>query len=161
MQRFCSNCGQELKENVNFCPNCGNSLKKEDNVDNNSEIKFFSKNDETNNNLNDDNYKTNCNLNSNSSDVNAKSNMFAIIGFTLSLCSFITVGLTSFWGLIFSIIGLVNSKKYEKSGKGFAIAGIIISLLFLIMLIAFYSLFIFGTSSGQVTNPNIYNGPMY
>lgn len=31
--KFCSNCGEEVKEGAEFCPNCGKSLKKKNTVD--------------------------------------------------------------------------------------------------------------------------------
>ena len=39
------------------------------------------------------------------------------------------MGLTSLFGLIFSIVGLFSSKKKQEKGKGMAIAGIILSVL--------------------------------
>lgn len=63
-------------------------------------------------------------------------NGFAIAGL---LCSII-VG--SILGLIFSIIGLNKSKQMGGSGKGLAIAGIIISALrFVLLIIIFISAF--------------------
>ena len=43
-------------------------------------------------------------------------------------------------GLILSIIGLVNSKKCDGEGKGLAIAGIIISCIFVILFIILMAL---------------------
>lgn len=54
-----------------------------------------------------------------------KKNVLAIVGFVLSLFS----AYVMFVGLIISIIGLVKSRSLGGKGKGFAIAGIIISLL--------------------------------
>lgn len=52
---------------------------------------------------------------------NKKENIYAILGFTLSFVNNIA-------GLILSIIGLSKAKEYE-SGKGLSIAGIIISIV--------------------------------
>lgn len=62
-------------------------------------------------------------------NIQKKTNGFAIAGF---ICSLVVGTIT---GLIFSIIGLVKAKKCN-SGKGFGIAGIIISILRLLLLVA-------------------------
>lgn len=43
MSKFCTNCGQEIDENVNFCMNCGKNLKNKTNEkkDNNTPAKSF------------------------------------------------------------------------------------------------------------------------
>lgn len=64
-----------------------------------------------------------------------KSKKYSIAGFICSLCGIFTCGISSIIGLIFSIIGLSESKK-EKRKDGFAIAGIILSSLFIIGVIA-------------------------
>jgi len=58
-----------------------------------------------------------------------KTNGMCKLGFILSLVGFATMGLTSLFGLIFSIVGLFSSKKKQEKGKGIAIAGIILSVL--------------------------------
>lgn len=62
-----------------------------------------------------------------------QSNGFAIAGFILSLFGEIFFII----GLIFSIIGLVKSRQMNDSGKGLAIAGIVISSLY----VAFYVIY--------------------
>ena len=62
---------------------------------------------------------------------NNKTNGYAIAGFVLA---FLQLGIL---GLIFSIIGLVTSKEYGN-GKGFAIAGIVLSILHFILIIAIF-----------------------
>ena len=65
----------------------------------------------------------------------------AIAGFVLALLGFNLIA------LIISIVGLNNSKKpeYAGDGKGFAIAGIIISCIYLVVYI------IIGVSCGAAT----------
>lgn len=64
-----------------------------------------------------------------------KSNGMAIAGFVLSLCTIVfswAPGVNFIiWilGLIFSIVGLSKSKQLGGSGRGLAIAGIVISLI--------------------------------
>ncbi len=60
-----------------------------------------------------------------SAPVPAQKNTIALVGFILSILEFNVIA------LILSIIGLTNSRKpeYNGDGKGFAIAGIIISCI--------------------------------
>lgn len=63
---------------------------------------------------------------------NNHSNTIALVGFVLSF--FITIA-----GLICSIIGLVKSKECGGKGRGFAIAGIIISVATMVISIMLYA----------------------
>lgn len=74
------------------------------------------------------------------STVKNQTNGFAIAGFVLSLVSLVCCGITSTLGLIFSIIGLVQSKKMDGKGKGLAIAGIVICCVFVVLVILLYAL---------------------
>ncbi|MCI8421713.1 MAG: DUF4190 domain-containing protein [Clostridia bacterium] len=60
-----------------------------------------------------------------------KSNALAIIGFVFSF-----FGAYSIFGLILSIVGLIKSKNLDGKGKGFSIAGIVISLLMIVTCLA-------------------------
>ena len=75
-----------------------------------------------------------------------KKNGFCIAGFVLALLSFITAGITSLFGLILSIVGLISASKKNQKGKGMAIAGIIISALFIIVACIFFICFAAGLS---------------
>ncbi len=113
MVKFCSECGKELKENSYVCENCGKKVEE----------------------------KSNSNVSSNNIVyVQKKTNGFAIAGFVISLVSIFCCGGTSWLGLIFSIIGLINAKKSEGEGKGLAIAGIVVSAILLLLLISLYAL---------------------
>lgn len=68
------------------------------------------------------------------------SNVFAIVGFVLAIISLLCCGATGAFGLIFSIIGLVESKKKNGAGKGLSIAGIVISSIMVVLLIIFSTL---------------------
>lgn len=120
MAKFCSSCGKELEENASTCNNCGNPVPKEE--------------------------ATNTSTNPSTVQVTQtvvtqrKSNGMATAGFVISLVSLICCGGSSFLGLIFSIVGLVNAKNCDGEGKGLAIAGIIISSLFIIIFIIFMAL---------------------
>ena len=60
----------------------------------------------------------------------AQKNTMALVGFILALLGFNLIA------LILSIVGLTNSKKPEFAGdgKGFAIAGIILSTLYIVVI---------------------------
>ena len=58
-----------------------------------------------------------------------RKNGFCTAGFVLSLLGFVTAGVTGLFGLIFSIAGIISAKKKQQSGKGKAIAGIIMALV--------------------------------
>jgi len=64
-----------------------------------------------------------------------KTNGMCKLGFILSMVGIATLGLTSLFGLIFSIVGLISSKKKQEKGRGMAIAGIIVSAIILFVVI--------------------------
>ena len=61
-----------------------------------------------------------------------KTNGFCQAGFVLSLIGLFVCGITSLFGLIFSIVGLITAGKKKQDGKGKAIAGIVMSVIMLI-----------------------------
>ena len=71
----------------------------------------------------------------NSAPVPAQKNTMALVGFILALLGFNLIA------LILSIVGLVNAKKpeFNGDGKGFAIAGIIISCLYIGLFIILFA----------------------
>lgn len=109
MAKFCSNCGNEIKGKEKTCSNCGSK------VDTPSSVTITN------------NITTPTNT----------SNGLAIAGFVVSLVSsLLCCGSFNMVGLILSIVGLVKSKELNGSGKGLAIAGIVIcSLVFVISII--------------------------
>ena len=111
MGKFCSNCGQKLLKKDNACSNCGmlvNGEKKKENQPNTVVV--------------------------NSTVINKKTNGLAISGFIVSLISSILCcGAFSIISLILSIIGVAKSDDYDDTGKGLGIAGIIISVIGIII----------------------------
>ena len=71
------------------------------------------------------------------------SNTMALVGFVMSFFNCIV-------GLIFSIIGMSQIKKTGEPGKGFALAGIIISAvtLALVLLLVLLYIFVFAAAVG-------------
>ena len=61
-----------------------------------------------------------------------KNNVLCSIGFLGSLISISLLGTTSIVFLIISVIGLFSAKKKDEKGRGYAIAGIIISSVFVL-----------------------------
>ncbi len=120
MAKFCTNCGKELKDTDKACASCGTPVDGVAPVANQTVV------------------------------VNApkKSNGLAIAGFIVSLVStLLCCGSFNVISLILSIVGAIKAKDYGGSGKGLAIAGIIISALGLILLIL---LTIFGYAAAII-----------
>ena len=61
-----------------------------------------------------------------------KRNILCNVGFFCALLSWPLMGIPAIPALIISIMGLISSQKNNERGRGFAIAGIIISLVFII-----------------------------
>ena len=103
--KYCERCGNELHDEAVFCPKCGCAVRYEK-----------------------PQWKD---------DPSARVNVCALVGFILSLTSVIFIvnifGILSVAGLVNSIIGLVNCEKKKQRGKGFAIAGVAVGAIFLII----------------------------
>lgn len=111
MAKFCTNCGNELTEGMNMCPNCGIAVN-------------------TNQPVNTATPTTNNTTPSN------QSNGLATAGFVTSLISsLLCCGSFNLISLILSIVGLTNAKNCGGKGKGMAIAGIIISAVWMVIFI--------------------------
>ena len=112
---FCTNCGAKLDSKQKFCPSCGKGV-------NGEEPKSAEKAAVINN-----------------VPEQKQTNGLAVAGFIVSLVSsLICCGAFNIVGLVLSIVGLVKAKDYGGSGKGMAIAGIIISVLFTIIVTIIY-----------------------
>lgn len=116
--KYCTHCGAELLDEAVLCPKCGcwvNSVATSPTTEIKEEL---------------------------------KTNVCALIGFILSLVSICMIvnlfGLLSVAGLVLSIVGLVQiCKRGNQKGKRRAIAGIVVSAIFLIDGALFWS-FIFA-----------------
>ena len=150
MAKFCRECGKELEENSKFCNNCGTKIEEEKTEETNTS------NENTNESAASN---AGTNVTYNQTYVTKKSNGMAIAGFVISLVSLLCCGYSSWLGLIFSIIGLVNANKNEGEGKGLAIAGIVISSI-LIIIIVLLTIFGFMSSVTDDVSSNL-NLPTY
>ena len=120
--KYCTNCGRELEEGAKTCGYCGVAIQGV------SEIA-------SNTNQSIDNSSTTVNKQNVSTQ---QTNGLAVAGFVVSLVSFLCCcGGISIVSLILSIVGLTQSKKINDSGKGLAIAGIIISAIGIIISVVF------------------------
>lgn len=101
---YCKHCGKDIG-NAAWCPYCG------------------AKQQQTENNGYNTNYESQNAWGEqiNMSTPTPRTNVFAIVGLILAFFS-------TLLGLIFSCIGLAKSREYG-SGRGIAIAGIIISII--------------------------------
>ena len=79
-----------------------------------------------------------------------KTNGLAIAGFVVSLVSLLCCGACSVVGLVLSIVGLVQAKKYDGNGKGMAIAGIIIGAIAIVLWIVFFALGMVGSIAEEM-----------
>ena len=133
MAKFCSNCGNEILENDRFCTNCGTTINSE--ITNNNDNNQIQDNGVAVVNNNPNNFN-------NTNNVVKYTNSLGIAGFVISLVSMVCCcGGLSWLSLIFSIIGLVNSKKNNGEGKGLSIAGIILSIIMLVVLVCYVIIF--------------------
>ena len=128
---FCRNCGKEQEEGSVYCYSCGSKLK-----ENNEQTVETS---------------TPVNQSNPISTPNVRRSKFALLGFIFSLIPvaifmFIGEHLTldayvilysiivlpcSILGIVFSSIGLKHTSAKKQEGKGFAIAGLIVSIVIL------------------------------
>ncbi len=99
--KYCPKCGKENQEDSTFCLSCGNQLT------------------QNNNNV----------VNTNNNQVAKQSNVLAIIGFISALVGlFVAAVFFGTAGIVCSSIGLSKVKE-TNSGKGLAIAGLVIGII--------------------------------
>ncbi len=98
---FCKVCGCEMPDDANVCPRCGSAVE-------NSEFVATEQ----------------------PAAPAAKFSVKAIVGFAVSLVGIIISAIPcGIVGIIFSILGMKEINTGEKRGKGFAIAGLVVSIL--------------------------------
>lgn len=107
---FCPNCGKQVNDNDNVCSYCGAAL--------NDKPGYQQPGPMNNGGYNQYNQQ----YQYNNQPYVKPTNGFAIAGLVLSFFIWLL-------GLIFSVIGLNKSKTMNGSGRGIAIAGIVISII--------------------------------
>ena len=110
---YCKHCGFELQEEVNYCPACGKS-----------QLEPVQREP----------------VNTPPEPVSAAPpqkpvNLSCVVGFSLSCVSFLLnfFGLTALAGLILSVTGLRQLPVRNERGKGFAVAGIALAVVSLLV----------------------------
>lgn len=78
---------------------------------------------------------------------NLKTNIYGIIGFVVSIMALLTSfvfigGLFGIVSLVLSILGLNYAKKL-KEGKGLSIAGLIISIISIVIVVVYFGIIVF------------------
>ena len=117
---YCPNCGTKNEEGSVYCGNCGTSL----------------------------DGKTTIVYQNESVNADEKYNPWAIAGFVLSLVNvlFGVVIIPGVLGLIFSSMGNSQIKREGGKGKGLAIAGLIVSIVTLVLYVGI-PLLVFGAAA--------------
>lgn len=125
MEKFCTNCGTKMNETDRFCPNCG--------TDSNTGATPVQ-----NNNVVQQNY-SNAQANNNNvvSGGTKKTNGLAVTSFVCSMVGIVVFGLImGILAICFGAVGLSRSKYFpEESGKGFAVTGIVVGIIEVIIMI--------------------------
>jgi hypothetical protein len=129
MSKFCANCGAEVSDGFAFCEKCGTPVQAPENQ------------------------APSYNAPQYGPAAKQESNGMAIGGFVCSLVGFLCCQLVTPVGLILSIIGLSKSKQMNGSGKGLAIAGIIIGAIGVAIFILTIILYAIG-AIGSVVESN-------
>ena len=151
--RFCENCGTQLEDGVRFCPNCGAQV-----VQQAAQAQL-----DTQTTAQTAQPETAAqaavapvsNMTENTAGAQEplhatvvtqapapKTNGFAVAGFVLGICSILfgwlcCFNITSVLGIVFSIIGLCQIGGKKGSGKGLAVAGLVLSVLSILLLVGF------------------------
>lgn len=133
--KFCPNCGAEVDEHSSFCTSCGSKLvNTESETTNSADDSVFGFDQEpiTNQNTYYNNQTSNVPPQNENTYQPKKTNSMCLVGFILSF-------FFSFIGFVVSCIGLSQVKKNpNETGKGFAVAGIVLGLLGTIIYIVIF-----------------------
>ena len=126
MAKFCISCGSELPEGAVACPNCGATQNVTPQVQPQVVV--------------------------NNVQPQVKTNGIGLAGFIVSLVSLLMCcGGLSVVSLVLSIVGLIKSKDYNGNGKGFSIAGIIISVVGIITFITLFFIYVLAYIDGSTS----------
>lgn len=115
---YCSKCGVQIIEGSSFCPNCGQAIENQTTGMRGQ----YSQPDQYFNYRQDNHYQY---------EQDSKMNPLALAGFIVGCVSL----LINFWGIVggtalgLSIAGLFQINGGKGTGKGFAIAGIILGAI--------------------------------
>jgi len=136
---YCSQCGKQIADDAAFCAHCGKDLKAEAQQEVAEEaVQQEGLQEEAQPEVIQEAPQTQAKFAQPQQPEQKKSNPMAITAFVTTLVSlFCCGGILNPLALIFSIIGLVKSKKSGK-GKGFSIASLIINIIVVVLLLAVF-----------------------
>lgn len=135
---YCPSCGKEVNEEHNFCKYCGSNLKEKEQ----EEVETIIVEDPKIIDMKE----TKTEVKNEEKDYN----ICAILGFIAGIISifFSFYGLINTAAIVLSAVALNQIKKTGEQGKGLAIAGLITSIvsivLFILAVIIIFSLVLFG-----------------
>lgn len=115
----CTKCGETISNDSKFCKNCGEKIEERK----------------------DKEEETVQTIEPTSTKQTVPVNGLSITGFVFAMVSLLCCGLVSPLGLVFSIIGLIKGDEEDRTGKGLAIAGIIVSAIMLVLFILMIIIF--------------------
>lgn len=145
---YCTKCGNKNDDNSSFCGVCGAPLAK--NNQNNLSYVNTNTNNQYNQNINPYyNQSQNSYYNKTPNNSGSKMNAMALAGFITSCGCIFFWGFAGLVGLILSLIGFNQTRERGERGKGFAIAGIIIGCMSIIVTILAV-IYIANTSSYEL-----------
>lgn len=124
MEKYCTNCGTKMNETDRFCSNCGaDSNSGNSSVQNNNVVQPNVNNTQANNNVVQGGTK--------------KTNGLAVTSFVCSMVGIVVFGLVmGILAICFGAVGLSRTKYFpEESGKGFAVTGIVVGIIEVIIMI--------------------------
>lgn len=134
--KFCGNCGAQLEDGAQYCPYCGSRFEGETRQPESTGMQTQSA----------PQYTTQTqytNPVASPSAESRKTNGFAVAGFVLGLVSIVLswcccFPITPILGIIFSAVALSQIPKTGEGGKGLAVAGLIISILCIVLPTLFF-----------------------
>ena len=124
MEKYCTNCGTKMNATDRFCSNCGaDSNSGDSSVQNNNVVQPNVNNTQANNNVVQGGTK--------------KTNGLAVTSFVCSMVGIVVFGLVmGILAICFGAVGLSRTKYFpEESGKGFAVTGIVVGIIEVIIMI--------------------------
>lgn len=126
MEKFCKNCGAKMNEADRFCQNCGTdslgTVEQNNNVVQQQPVN-----------------NTQQNVNNVVQGGTKKTNGLAVTSFVCAMVGIVVAGLImGILAICFGAVGLSRSKYFpEESGKGFAITGIVVGIIEVIIMIIY------------------------
>ena len=76
--------------------------------------------------------------------------LFDMLTYPVIICTF----LTNRMGFVFSVIGLVNSKRYKLKGRAYAITGIVIFVIATVIMFMMAAIILFVAIGGEKRPPD-------